>query len=64
MILASLYFPHIAVLNAEKRRSIAISALEILRKQSRSFYFAVDSSLFNNYRLPFYFFVNSSGNVW
>ena len=44
MSLVSVYFPHISISNAEKRRFIAASVLEIFKKYSRSSYFAVDSS--------------------
>ena len=39
-----MYFLHLAVSNSENRSSIAICVLEICRKHSCSFYFAVDSS--------------------
>ena len=45
MGLVSVYFPHICVSNAENRRLIAASVLEIFKKYSRSSYFAVDSNI-------------------
>ncbi len=43
IILASVYFPHISVSNAENRKPIATAVLEILQKHLCSFYFGGDS---------------------
>ena len=44
MSLVSVYLPHICISNGEKRRLIAASIVEILKKYSRSSYFGGDSS--------------------